>query len=124
YLADFDPPAQFAEVRAFRDPTYPYRAGDWLFGAPPALSIERVQAETVVGGDDARVLVDVAGQGGLGLNCTRIKPAGGEIVTRGQARTVGTVGDAGGPRAACAVELPFHLTATLFPVLYVRCLVA
>src|SRR5690606_9452953 len=44
YLADFDPPAQFAEVRAFRDPTYPYRAGDWLFGAPPALSIERVQA--------------------------------------------------------------------------------
>src|SRR5690606_12245334 len=53
YLADFDPPAQFAEIRAFRDATYPYSKGDWLFGEPPALAVDSVQAPEVAAGEDA-----------------------------------------------------------------------
>ena len=32
YLEQFDPPAQFAELVAFRDPSYPFKPGDLYRG--------------------------------------------------------------------------------------------
>jgi len=130
YLADFDPPAQFAELRAFRDETYPFRAGDWLFGDPPALSIENVRAEVVVGGEPAVVAAEVAGPGELGLSYLLLDPAIGEVVAKGEAERLAAepgsgAGAAGGSgRATFAVRLPADLTATLFPGLYELYLVA
>ena len=45
YLERFDPPAQFAELDAFRDPTYPFKPGDLYRGAPPELTIDDVTAD-------------------------------------------------------------------------------
>ncbi|OGC56097.1 hypothetical protein A2797_01865 [candidate division WWE3 bacterium RIFCSPHIGHO2_01_FULL_48_15] len=33
-LARYDPPAQYAELKAFRDPTYPFKPGDWYRPKP------------------------------------------------------------------------------------------
>ena len=38
-LVRFDPPAQFAELLAFRDATYPFKPGDMFRGSPPPLHL-------------------------------------------------------------------------------------
>ncbi|MEA2025906.1 MAG: ABC transporter substrate-binding protein, partial [Chloroflexota bacterium] len=45
YLEQFDPPAQFAELLAFRDPSYPFKPGDHYRGEPPTLAIDDVSSD-------------------------------------------------------------------------------
>ena len=49
----YDPPAQFAELRAFRETNYPFRPGDWYFGAPPELVIAPPGGVEIDAGADA-----------------------------------------------------------------------
>lgn len=106
----YDPPAQYAELRAFREPNYPFRPGDWLFGAPPGLTITPPASARVVAGDDIDLEVNVAGPGAVGLRYLLVDPVDRSVVTEGEATTLG-----GG---RFSVELDGRDTETLFPGLY------
>ncbi len=117
YLARYDPPAQFAELRAFRDERYPYRPGDRYLGEPPALAIERVNFPQVTLGTAVEVEVSVEGPGELGLRYLFVDPVSAEVLASGEA-------EAGAERGAFRVHLPAALTETLFPGLYQLSLVS
>jgi peptide/nickel transport system substrate-binding protein len=110
FLERFDPPAQFAELHAFRDPGYPFKPGDLYRGAPPALSIDEVATETVVPGDEAVVSASVTGPGTLGLRYLLLDPAVGEVVTSGRAEESAP--------GEFAVTIPADVSGGLFPGFY------
>lgn len=87
FLARYDPPAQYAELRAFRDPSYPYKPGDWYQGEPPDLAITRVDAPRVSIGRAAEVKANLRGPGTLGLRYLLVDPASGRVLAQGQSRT-------------------------------------
>ena len=66
YLERFDPPAQFAELKAFRDDDYPFKPGDWHFGAAEPITIEPGTARTIIIGQDYSVTSVVDGPGRSG----------------------------------------------------------
>jgi len=110
YLEQFDPPAQFAELRAFRDPGYPFKPGDLYRGQPPALVVSDIMAEPVVPGEDALVTASVSGPGTLGLRYLLLDPSVGEVVVEGRAEPSG--------EGQYAVTIPADLTGSLFPGFY------
>ena len=110
YLEQFDPPAQFAELLAFRDPSYPFKPGDLYRGEPPELSIDEISAEPVVPGEDAVVTATVSGPGTVGLRYLLLDPAVGEVVVEGQAEQTA--------EGQYAVTVPADITAALFPGFY------
>jgi peptide/nickel transport system substrate-binding protein len=110
YLEQFDPPAQFAELLAFRDPGYPFKPGDHYRGEPPRLAIEEVTSDLVVPGEDAVVTASVSGPGTVGLQYLLLDPALGEVVASGR-------GEAGAD-GAFVVTIPADMTASLFPGFY------
>jgi peptide/nickel transport system substrate-binding protein len=112
-LESFDPPAQFAELTAFRDPSYPFRAGDLDRGEPPALTIDEVVAEPIVTGEDAVVTASVTGPGELGLRYLLVDPASGEVVSSGDAAPA--EGRGGEGAGAFEVTIPADVTGGLFP---------
>jgi peptide/nickel transport system substrate-binding protein len=108
YLARYDPSAQYAELRAYRDDTYPFHAGDWAFGDPPVLAISPPEVEPIGIGQDATVEVTVEGPGTIGLRYLLIDPAAGTVVTSGEAEPGSTPG-------TFSVPLTADVTGTLFP---------
>jgi peptide/nickel transport system substrate-binding protein len=84
WLASFDPASQYAELRAFRDETYPFKPGDWYFGSPKITEIKRVQEKKVVIGKDSRIVVELDGEGELGIRYLLIDPSTGSIVDEGE----------------------------------------
>ena len=85
FLFSYDPPAQFAELRAFREENYPFKPGDWLFGQPQLLTIGRVEAQPLVIGEAMQVPVTVEGPGDLQLSYLLFDPSVGSILSSGQA---------------------------------------
>lgn len=110
-LARFDPPAQFAELLAFRDPDYPFGPGDRLLGEPPTLAIGDMEAATIVAGQDAELDVRVEGPGRLSLRYLLLDTASGEVITTGEAAVLDEAG-------SFRVTLEAGATADLFPGLY------
>jgi peptide/nickel transport system substrate-binding protein len=110
YLEQFDPPAQFAELLAFRDSAYPFKPGDHYRGEPPELSVADVTADLVVPGEDAVISATVSGPGTVGLQYLLLDPAVGEVITSGQATDAGD--------GTFTLTLPADLTSTLFPGFY------
>ncbi len=110
YLEAFDPPAQFAELVAFRDPSYPFKPGDFYRGDPPTLAIEEVTSDLVMPGEDAVVTASVVGPGTVGLRYLLLDPALGEVVDAGSAEA--------GADGTFTVTVPGNVTATLFPGFY------
>jgi peptide/nickel transport system substrate-binding protein len=110
YLEQFDPPAQFAELLAFRDPSYPFKPGDLYRGSPPALTIDEVTADAVVPGEDAVIEATVTGPGTLGIQYLLLDPAVGEVVVSGDAEADGEGG--------FTVTIPADVTGSLFPGFY------
>jgi len=110
YLEQFDPPAQFAELIAFRDPSYPFKPGDHYRGAPPTLAIDDISSEPVVPGEDAVVSAAVSGPGTVGLRYLLLDPAVGVVVE------TGTATDAGD--GTFTVTIPGDVTVGLFPGFY------
>ena len=107
YLNQFDPPAQFAELVAFRDESYPFSPGDHYRGDPPSLEIGEVQADPVVPGEDAVINASVSGPGTVGLQYLLLDPATTAVVDSGRAEDAGD--------GTFTVTIPADVTIDLFP---------
>lgn len=84
FMAKYDPPAQYAELQAFRDPSYPFKPGDWYLGDAPNLNIGQVQAPKVSVGKAASIKATVHGPGNIGLRYLLVNPADGKVLASGQ----------------------------------------
>lgn len=110
WLARYDPPAQFAELRAFRDESYPFRPGDRFLGRAEQIAIEAPAVRELIGAEGGELTVNVAAPGELELRYLLIDAATDELIVGGAADPEG-----GG---AFRVELPAEVTGGLFPGLY------
>ena len=109
-LTRYDPPAQFAELQAFRGAGYPFKPGDWHFGSPELVEVAQVEAAPVQIGESRSIPVTLSGPGTLGLRYILYDPAEGKTVVSGEA--------APGAPGQFTVELSQELTAQLPPGLY------
>ena len=115
-LVRYDPPSQFAELLAFRDPSYPFKPGDWYRGAPPTIRFNTIEAPGIGIGSAASVDVTLEGPGLVELRYLLLDPASGEVVTLGDAqRTSGN---------QYSLEIPAEVTGQLRDGLYQLFLVA
>ncbi len=110
-LERYDPAAQYAELRAFRDPGYPFTATDFQLGEPPTLTVADPAPGPIAMGADASIPVTVEGPGTLALRFLLVDPATGAVVTGGDA-TPGT------EPGSFSVDIGADITGTLFPGLY------
>jgi peptide/nickel transport system substrate-binding protein len=108
-LTKYDPPAQFAELTAFRNETYPFTAADFRYGEPPNLSIQPITPPDVVLGDPIEVPVTVEGPGTLSLQYAFVDPAAGEVLATGPVE---------GESGSFTVTIDASVTGGLFPGLY------
>lgn len=113
YLARFDPEAQFAELRAFRHPTYPFKPGDLYFGLPEPIEFTRIEAPDLRIGEPYRARVDLRGRGNLGLRYVLLDTAAAKIVAAGEAQPQGRQSD-----QSFVIELSAEATRQLAPGLY------
>ncbi|MEM0453654.1 MAG: ABC transporter substrate-binding protein [Sulfolobales archaeon] len=88
YVYLYDPANQYCELRAFRDPTYPFGPGSWYFGMPERVEIVNVGLPTIVPGGDAQILVELKGPTPLHVKYLIKDPITGYIVTYGSASQV------------------------------------
>ena len=88
FLVNYDPPAQIAELEAFRDEGYPFHPGDWYFGEPPLVRIGEVAVPSLVSGQEAEVSVTIEGPGTLGVQYLLLDAATGEVVASGSGTAV------------------------------------
>ncbi|MFQ6134279.1 MAG: ABC transporter substrate-binding protein [Nitrososphaerales archaeon] len=84
-LTKFEPQSQYAELNAFRDPTYPFKPGEWYFGSAQLVDISEVEGGPVAVGADARYTVDVTGPGEVGVKYVLFDPVNGEVLMTGDA---------------------------------------
>ncbi len=84
YLARYDPPAQFAELQAFRDPDYPFRSGDWNFGESELIRFKPLALDAINIGQDYTGLIDIEGPGILGLRYVLVDPVIGKVLDSGE----------------------------------------
>ena len=88
-LVRFDPPAQFAELVAFRDPTYPFKPGEWFFGRSTPITFATIQVEESFSlSSGLEVDVQLQGPGQLGVRYLFFDPVGGRVVATGEAQRV------------------------------------
>ncbi|HYO29234.1 MAG TPA: ABC transporter substrate-binding protein [Thermomicrobiales bacterium] len=110
-LSRYDPPAQFAELQAFREEGYPFKPGDWSFGPPPGLTV-RAEPPVALLGEPLSLPVSVDGPGTLALRYALVDPAAaadGRLVASGEA-----TGEAG----QFNVSIGPDVTAVMFPGIY------
>jgi peptide/nickel transport system substrate-binding protein len=110
-LTKLDKDAQVLELTAFRDPTYPFKPGDWYFGSPVPATIKGITlkspiANKLVPGSDTSIIVDVAGLKPLHVKYL-IQDASGNIITFAEAQKVSDY--------SFSVNLPSSFTAELAP---------
>ncbi|MFN8622484.1 MAG: ABC transporter substrate-binding protein [Chloroflexota bacterium] len=108
-LSRYDQAAQFAQLDAFRDPSYPFTAKDFQLGPAPTIAVDVADAPEVVPGEDTTVDVSVQGPGMLALKWLLIDPSDGSVVTSGDGAAAGD---------GFSVTIPADVTDTLFPGLY------
>jgi peptide/nickel transport system substrate-binding protein len=91
-MTRFDAEAQYAETKAFRDPTYPFSAGDWYYGRPEIPEVVDVTVPTVTKG--VAVTIDISMVGPENLEATYIitEEATGALVLKDEASTTATYG--------------------------------
>ena len=87
-LVRFDPPAQSAELLAFRDPTYPFKPGDWYKGAPPDIAIDTVESAGIGIGSGGTANVVLQGPGQVDVRYLLFDPVKGKVVDKGNAQRV------------------------------------
>jgi peptide/nickel transport system substrate-binding protein len=112
FLARYDPPAQYAELQAFRDDEYPFTASQFVLGTPPHVTIDPIEPPAPALGEPIDLNVQVNGPGTLALQYALVDAAAGEIVE-------GASGNAsGGEGGAFTISIGSDVTSTLFPGLY------
>ncbi|MGB9726942.1 MAG: ABC transporter substrate-binding protein [Nitrososphaeria archaeon] len=105
YLYKYDPAAQYAEIRAFRDPTYPFGPGKWYFGKPETPEFKSVSVPTVLQGQAAKVDVELAGPTPLGVKYLIRDTRTGAILKSGSGTAVSPT--------KFTIELPADFTSSL-----------
>ncbi|MEM4328480.1 MAG: ABC transporter substrate-binding protein [Candidatus Caldarchaeum sp.] len=105
YLAVFDPASQYAELRAYRDPSYPFKPGKWYFGAVDKPRLQKAEGFVVVG-SDSKIRLNTAGRGALSVSYVVKDLATGLLVDSGVGRAVGGVFE---------ISLPASKTSQLSP---------
>ncbi|MEM1510294.1 MAG: ABC transporter substrate-binding protein [Thermofilaceae archaeon] len=110
-LTKLDKDAQVIELTAFRDPTYPFKPGDWYFGVPALTAIKSIAVESpiphkIVPGSDAVISIDVAGISPLTVKYI-LKDPWGSIVATGDAEKV--------TDTKFVIKLPSGFTSELAP---------
>ncbi|MCA9858497.1 MAG: hypothetical protein KC438_02200, partial [Thermomicrobiales bacterium] len=108
-LSRYDPPAQFAQLDAFRPEGYPFTPDDVRFGEPPALTVSASPPDALALGDDITVPVTVDGPGTLAVQYTFIDSATGEVLESGAAS---------GEGGSFTIAVDPAISAMLFPGLY------
>ncbi len=88
YLVSFDSAAQTAVLKAFRDPTYPFRAGDNFFPPIKPVEVLRIGKGTVVPGATAQLLIDAEGEGFLKSRYLIRDVSTGKILQVGESESV------------------------------------
>ncbi len=116
YLSRYDPPAQFAEIDAFRDKTYPYKPGDWYIGEMQDVKIESSGSVELIPGKDTEITVRVTGPGKVGVRFVFVDPVVREVIYSGDGVSTGS--------SDFVVAIPGKATDSLFPGLYQLSLVA
>ncbi len=101
-LVKFDKDAQYLELEAFRDPTYPFGPTDWVFGEPQPTQITGVFAPVVAPGEAATITVQVAGVPPIHVKYLIRDPATGQVIAAGEAEPAA---------AGFVIELPAEVTA-------------
>jgi len=109
-LVKFDPPAQFAELEAIRDPSYAFKPGDWYKGSSSGVVITQVELESITLGEAATVRVELDGPGTLGVQYVLFDPAMGKVIKQGDATD-----EAGG---SFRIDVTAIETSALLPGLY------
>lgn len=84
-LIRFDPPAQFAELKAFRDESYPFSAGQWQFGKAELPQIRNVSEPSLKIGEEYNVSFDITGSGVLMAKYILSDPVSGQTIIAGNA---------------------------------------
>ena len=110
WLARYDPPAQFAELIAFRDGAYPFHPGEHYLGQAELIAIEAPATSELRAGEASELRVNVAAPGELELRYLLLDAATAELITSGEATR-----EAGG---VFSVTLPAEVTEGLFPGLH------
>ncbi|MCY4412866.1 MAG: ABC transporter substrate-binding protein [Caldilineaceae bacterium] len=87
-LERYDPPAQFAELTAFRDENYPFTASDLYRGLPDLIEYTEIEAPPIELAADYEVTLTLEGPGNLSLRYLLIDTASGEIIQQGDADTL------------------------------------
>ncbi|MSQ21996.1 MAG: hypothetical protein EXR53_01640 [Dehalococcoidia bacterium] len=87
-LVRFDPPAQSAELLAFRDASYPFKPGDWYKGAPPEIAIETVESAGIGIGSGGTANILLQGPGQVEVRYLLFDPVKGKVVDKGNAQRV------------------------------------
>ena len=113
FLTRYDPPAQFAQADAFRAEGYPFTAGDWQFGEPPALTLDVAPPLPAVLGDAISLPVNVEGPGALFVRYALVDPSAADPEA-----TIVASGDANGEGGAFTIEIASDVTSLLFPAVY------
>ena len=81
----YDPPAQYAELHAFRDETYPFKPGQFFFGDANLVDILDIDSTFIELGSDNQFTVTLTGEGNLGLRFALVDEITNEILSKGTA---------------------------------------
>jgi peptide/nickel transport system substrate-binding protein len=92
YLNRFDAEAQYAETKAFRDPTYPFEPGDWYYGRPAAPEVVDVTLPTITKGIAADIDITMEGPETLEATYIVTEEATGALVLKDEAEATATYG--------------------------------
>ncbi|MEZ0290400.1 MAG: ABC transporter substrate-binding protein [Sulfolobales archaeon] len=107
YLDSFDDQGQVAVLKAFRDPTYPFKKGDWYFGQPTPTQILKIETPRLVIGQPFVVNVTVSGVPPLVVKYVVSEVQTGSIVTVGLASNVSPT--------RFVIQIPTDITTKLRP---------
>ena len=110
-LETFDSSAQFAQIKAFRDPGYPFHPGDLYYGKPPTIQIVSVEGAFIEEeADMVTVVVELEGPGEMAVQYILQEPATGEIIKSGSAEAISA--------NRFQIQVPAEVVATLTGDLY------
>ncbi|WFO76176.1 ABC transporter substrate-binding protein [Desulfurococcaceae archaeon MEX13E-LK6-19] len=90
YLDKFDKDAQEVVLKAFRDPTYPFKPGDWYLGMPtmPRILDVTFSSEVLSPGDYFNITVTAEGEPPMEVIYIIKDPETGAVVARGTAENI------------------------------------
>jgi len=109
-LVRYNPPAQYAELEAFRDPTYPFKPGKWYYGSAKLIEILEVAKQTIDIGSESKITVKLRGSGQLALRYLLSDPATGATIRTGDAEQLSPL--------EFTIRLPSDVTSKLKTGLY------